>query len=71
MRKIVDKYKFEQLMMDPTHDKGNTIDHVYVSSALLGRVMIEKTSIYYSDHDLLTIKIIEDKGAVDEMSVSD
>ena len=71
VRKIVDEYKFTQLVKDPTHDKGNTIDHVYVSPALLGRVIIEKTSIYYSDHDLLTIKIIEDKGAVDEMSVSD
>ena len=71
VRKILDKYKFKQLVMDPTHDKGNTIDHVYVSPALQGRVMIEKTSIYYSDHDLLTIKIIEDKGAVDQMSVSD
>ena len=71
IRKIVDEYQFKQLVMDPTHDKGNTIDHVYVSPALQGRVMIEKTSIYYSDHDLLTIKIIEDKGAVDEMSVSD
>ena len=71
VRKIVDEFKFKQLVMGPTHDKGNTIDHVYVSPALLGRVMIEKTSIYYSDHDLLTIKIIEDKGAVDQMSVSD
>ena len=71
VRKIVDEFKFKQLVMGPTHDKGNTIDHVYVSPALLGRVIIEKTSIYYSDHDLLTIKIIEDKGAVDEMSVSD
>ena len=71
IRKIVDEYKFKQLIFDSTHDEGNTIDHVYVSPALQGRVVIEKTCIYYSDHDLLTIKIIEDEGAVDELSVSD
>ena len=65
IRKIVDEYKFKQLIFDSTHDEGNTIDHVYVSPALQGRVVIEKTCIYYSDHDLLTIKIIEDEGAVD------
>ena len=70
VKKIIDEYKFEQLVMDPTHDGGNTIDHVYVSQALQGRVVIEKTCIYYSDHDLLTIKIIEE-NKVDDMSVSD
>ena len=49
---------------------SNTIDHVYVSQALQGRVVIKKTCIYYSDHDLLTIKIIEE-NKVDDMSVSD
>ena len=71
VRKIVDEYKFEQLMMDPTHGKGNTIDHVYVSPALQGRVVVDKTCIYYSDHDLLTIKVTEDESVVEEMSVSD
>ena len=67
----MDEYKFKQLMMDPTHDKGNTIDHVYVSPALQGRVVVDKTCIYYSDHDLLTIKVTEDESVVEEMSVSD
>ena len=70
VRKIMDEYKFEQLVTDPTHDGGNTIDHVYVSPALQGRVVVEKSCVYYSDHDLLTIKIIED-SEVKEMSVSD
>ena len=70
IRKIIDEYNFEQLVMDTTHNRGNTIDHVYVSQALQGRVVIEKTCIYYSDHDLLTIKITEE-NKVDDMSVSD
>ena len=71
VRKIVDEFKFKQLVMGPTHDKGNTIDHVYVSPALQGRVVVDKTCIYYSDHDLLTIKVTEDESVVEEMSVSD
>ena len=71
VRKIVDEYKFEQLVMDPTHDEGNTIDHVYVSPALQGRVEVEKTCLYFSDHDLLTIKVTKDESVVEEMSVSD
>ena len=70
VKKIVDEYKFEQLVKDPTHDGGNTIDHVYVSPGLQGRVKIEKTCTYYSDHDLLTIQVIEE-NQVDNMSVSD
>ena len=71
VRKIVDEYKFEQLIMDPTHDKGNTIDHVYVSPALQGRVVIEKTCLYFSDHDLLTIRVTREESDAEEMSVSD
>ena len=70
VRKMIDEYKFEQLVKDPTHEDGNTIDHVYVSPGLQGRVTIEKACLYYSDHDLLTIKVIVDNN-VDEMSVSD
>ena len=71
VKKIVDEYKFEQLVTDPTHDGGNTLDHVYVSQALQGRVVVEKTCSYFSDHDLLTIKVIEDKGELVNMSVSE
>ena len=70
VRKMIDEYKFEQLVKDSTHEDGNTIDHVYVSPGLQGRVTIEKACLYYSDHDLLTIKVSSD-DAVDEMSVSD
>ena len=70
VRKIIDEYKFEQLVMDATHNGGNTLDHVYVSPALQGRVTVEKACIYYSDHDLLTIKVIGN-NKVEEMSVSD
>ena len=71
IRKIVDEYNFKQLVMDPTHDEGNTIDHVYVSPALQGRVVIEKTCLYFSDHDLLTIRVTGEESEAEEMSVSD
>ena len=71
VRKLVDEYKFKQIVMAPTHDGGNTIDHVYVSPALQGRVEVEKTCLYFSDHDLLTIKVTKDESVVEEMSVSD
>ena len=71
VRKIVDKYKFEQLVLDPTHDGGNTLDHVYLSPALQGRVVIEKTCLYFSDHDLLTIRVTREEREAEEMSVSD
>ena len=70
VKKIVDKYKFEQLVKDSTHVGGNTIDHVYLSPGLQGRVKVEKTCVYFSDHDLLTIRVLEE-NEVDEMSVSD
>ena len=71
VRKIVDEYNFKQLVLDPTHDEGNTIDHVYVSPALQGRVVIEKTCLYFSDHDLLTIRVTGEESEAEEMSVSD
>ena len=68
VKKITDEYNFNQLVMKPSHERGNIIDHVYVSPGLQGRVKVEKTCMYYSDHDLLTIKVNEGS---EEMSVSD
>ena len=68
VKKITDEYNFSQLVMKPSHERGNIIDHVYVSPGLQGRVKVEKTCMYYSDHDLLTIKVNEGS---EEMSVSD
>ena len=70
VRKMIDEYNFKQLLMKPSQDRGNIIDHVYVSPGLQGRVEVDKTCVYFSDHDLLTIKVSSD-DAVDEMSVSD
>ena len=68
VKKITDNYNFNQFVMKPSHERGNIIDHVYVSPGLQGRVKVEKTCMYYSDHDLLTIKVNEGS---EEMSVSD
>ena len=69
VRKMIDEYNFKQLVTKPSQDRGNIIDHVYVSPGLQGRVEVDKTCLYYSDHDLLTIKVKESSN--NEMSLSD
>ena len=51
---------FSQLVKFPTHDKGGVLDHVYVTKDLLERVSVTQTAVYFSDQQLITIKIKED-----------
>ena len=51
-------WKFSQLIQNPTHEKGNTIDHVYVSEDLIGMVECDLHYVYYSDHQALLITIL-------------
>ena len=48
---------FTQLVKFPTHDQGGLLDHVYVTQDLLERVSVSQTGIYFSDHQLITIKL--------------
>ena len=48
-----------QIVKDATHIQGGHIDHVYVSSEVVGKVNIERTSPFYSDHDTLCVTIVE------------
>ena len=48
---------FTQLVKNPTHDQGGLLDHVYVTQDLLERVSVSQTGIYFSDHQLITIKV--------------
>ena len=49
---------FHQLISEPTFDSGSLIDHVYVNQGLLNLgCTVEKTSVYYSDHDAISILI--------------
>ena len=47
---------FNQLIHEPTHIQGRTIDHAYVlDPRQIMRVSIERYSPYYSDHDAICI----------------
>ena len=50
---------FTQLVKFPTHDQGGLLDHVYVTQDLIERVSVSQTGIYFSDHHLITIKVID------------
>ena len=45
---------FTQIVSWPTHEKGNIIDHCYVSNN--SHVQLKRHSPYYSDHNALCIK---------------
>ena len=49
------KLGFTQLVWGSTHDKGGTIDQVFVNSNLLENITVRKTRILFSDHDQLRI----------------
>ena len=50
--------RFTQHMNEATHDKGNTIDHLYVNESLLRKgCFTERNPSYYSDHDILSIYV--------------
>ena len=44
----------QQIVKWPTHNKGRTIEHIYVSKN--ARVQVTRHSPYYSDHDALLIE---------------
>ena len=50
---------FSQLVFGSTHDKGGTIDQVYVNLTLRDNVTIVKTRVPFSDHDKIRV-IVKD-----------
>ena len=49
------KLGFTQLVCGSTHDKGGTIDQVFVNSDLKEKVTIRKIRVSFSDHDQIRI----------------
>ncbi len=47
----------KQLVSLPTHDKGNIIDHLYVSFDVANNVSHSHHYLYFSDHDCLAMSI--------------
>ena len=46
---------FIQLVSGSTHDKGGSIDQVFVNMTLKDNVSVTKTKVHFSDHDLIRV----------------
>ena len=51
---------YRQVVKEPTHISGGTIDHIYLSTHLLNSFqhIIHITPLYYSDHDAVSIQFM-------------
>ena len=60
MNKFMTSKNFTQLIQEPTHIHGNTIDHVYVNPSMKDmNVQVYVDPLYYiSDHAALFVKIV-------------
>ena len=56
----MEKKGFQQLIHQPTYEEGSLIDHVYVNKCMKNlNVSVETFSVYFSDHDIITLYIPE------------
>ena len=56
MKEYMDSSGFYQLIGRATHEGGQIIDHLYISSHLKEtKMVVEQLSSYYTDHDVLKI----------------
>ena len=51
------KSNLVQIVQQPTHQEGRTIDHIYVSSNVKNRINFKVVFKYFTDHAALQIKI--------------
>ena len=51
-------WNYSQLVEYPTQEKGNTIDHVYVSQDLTDVVDCDLHYVYYSDHQAVVLTVL-------------
>ena len=59
MREL-ETWNFKQLVQNPTHIQGGVIDHCYLSNNLpIGSISLSQKSVYYTDHDIIELKIKE------------
>ena len=56
--KYLEERNFKQLIKKPTHEKGGLIDHIWINKPLQEKeVFSNQRSVYYSDHDCITLHI--------------
>ena len=54
---FMSSHGFTQLVAGSTHDKGGTIDQVYVNLTLKDNVSVIKTKVPFSDHDQIRVVV--------------
>ena len=57
LSKFLKSQDFNQLVTQPTHDGGRTLDQCYASSNVSDKIELDFHSPYYSDHDALCISL--------------
>lgn len=60
INRAMEKSGFQQLIRQPTYEEGSIIDHIYANKLMQKlNVSVEKYSVHYSDHDIITLYIPE------------
>ena len=54
--KYLKKARFAQIILEPSHVKGNILDHIYFKSSNF-HASVKHKPCYYSDHDALCVSI--------------
>ena len=58
LKSFLEERAFSQMIKKPTHEKGFTIDHIYVNENFNEEdVRIMQEAVYYSDHDIISIGV--------------
>ena len=56
----LETWNFTQILREPTHIQGGLIDHCYVSKNIpMITVSCNQKSVYYTDHDIIDLRIKE------------
>ena len=54
---LKDKMKFQQIVVESTHEKGSVLDQVWINAPLFEKVEVEQTCMRFSDHDMIKIVV--------------
>ena len=59
--KFMTSKRFEQMIQEPTHERGGLLDHIYINESLSRKNPIcSQKSVYYSDHDLICFHVAKE-----------
>ena len=57
-QKFMQAIGFQQMIKEPTFEKGSILDHVYINMLMMEKnPIVEQNSCYYSDHDVISLYV--------------